>query len=41
MHILDINATGVAEALKPAGLENSKDIIASTTERTCTIRVEG
>jgi ABC-type branched-subunit amino acid transport system substrate-binding protein len=27
VHILDINATGVAEALKPAGLENSKDII--------------
>jgi len=26
-HILDINATGVSEALKPAGLENSKDII--------------
>jgi hypothetical protein len=27
VHILDINATGVAEALKPAGLDNSKDII--------------
>jgi branched-chain amino acid transport system substrate-binding protein len=27
VQILDINATGVAEALKPAGLENSKGII--------------
>ena len=27
VHILDINATGVAEALKPAGLDNSKGII--------------
>ena len=27
VHILDNNATGVAEALRPAGLENSKGII--------------
>ena len=27
MHILDINATGVAEVMKPAGAENSKGII--------------
>jgi branched-chain amino acid transport system substrate-binding protein len=27
IHILDINATGVAEVMKPAGAENSKDIV--------------
>ncbi|MDQ8726181.1 ABC transporter substrate-binding protein [Bradyrhizobium sp. LHD-71] len=27
VHILDINASGVAEVMRPAGLENSKDII--------------
>ena len=38
VHILDINATGVSEVMKPAGPTIPRASSASTTARTCTTR---